>query len=153
MISSRDLYGTSLVTKQCPNFPMSLSANLQRKYFEENPTPMLFGSPGTMLELQISFVRFEPWHEELLKPPGYLIGDKTMFRMRRANHEQTTDIKTKWCLSLWNSLGGGKELLELSQKTILFNKYNLYTDSFPPPGEPNVLVSSKATNGSSPCVK
>ena len=29
-------------------------------------------------------------------------------------------------------------------------KYNLYTDSFPPPGEVNVLVSGKATNGSSP---
>ena len=29
-------------------------------------------------------------------------------------------------------------------------EYNLFTDSFPPPGEPHVLVSSEATNGSSP---
>ena len=45
-------------------------------------------------------------------------------------------------------------MLTLSQKYYtVVTKYNLYTDSFPPPSEPNVLVSSEATNGSSPYLK
>ena len=38
-----------------------------------------------------------------------------------------TDIKTKWWLYLWNSPGGGKELLKLSQNTILVSLNTTYT--------------------------
>ena len=38
----------------------------------------------------------------------------------------------------------------LAKYYTVVTKFNLYTDSFPPPGEPNVLASNQSTNGSSP---
>ena len=40
---------------------------------------------------------------------------------------QNPDIKKKWWLYLWNSPGGGKELLKFSQSTILLSLNTTYT--------------------------
>ena len=40
---------------------------------------------------------------------------------------QNSDIKNKWWLYLWNSPGGGKELLKFSQSTILLSLNTTYT--------------------------